>query len=54
MTIAEFISVEDTKEILNELENKTPTGSFLCENLVYIVPDDKMHFEVIRQLKLGN
>lgn len=54
MTIAEFISVEDTKEILNELENKTPTGSFLCEYLVYIVPDDKMHFEVIRQLKLGN
>jgi 2'-5' RNA ligase len=54
MTIAEFISVEDTKKILQELEDKTPIGSFLCENLMYIVPDEKMHFQIIRKLKLGN
>jgi 2'-5' RNA ligase len=53
MTIAEFISLEDTARILKELKDKTPTGTFLCDNLAYIVPDNNMHFNVIRKLNLS-
>jgi 2'-5' RNA ligase len=52
MTIAEFISLETTAFLLAELEGKTPIGTFLCNNLVYIVPDDNMHFKVVRKLNL--
>ncbi|MEZ4773578.1 MAG: 2'-5' RNA ligase family protein [Bacteroidia bacterium] len=53
MTIAEFISVETTASLLKELEGKTPEGTFLCDSLVFIVPDDNMHFHVVRKLHLG-
>lgn len=53
MTIAEFISLDDTARILKELEDKTPTGTFLCDNLAYIVPDESMHFNIIRKLNFS-
>lgn len=53
MTIAEFISKEETADLLKELEDKTSVGVFLCDHLVYIVPDENMHFNVVRKLNLG-
>ncbi|MFA7309046.1 MAG: 2'-5' RNA ligase family protein [Patescibacteria group bacterium] len=53
MTIAEFISKEETVELLKELENKTTAGSFMCDGLVYIVPDKNMYFNVVRKLNFG-
>ncbi|HRY60258.1 MAG TPA: 2'-5' RNA ligase family protein [Patescibacteria group bacterium] len=53
MTIAEFISKEETADLLKELEDKTSAGEFLCDGLVYIVPDESMHFNVIRKLNFG-
>ncbi len=53
LTIAEFITLEETAHILKELEGKSPIGTFLCDNLAYIVPNEDMHFEIIRKLTLG-
>ena len=44
MTIAEFISVERTKELMGELSFSAPNGYFTCDHLIYAVPDDDFHF----------
>jgi 2'-5' RNA ligase len=44
MTIAEFISVERTKELLIELEPGAPSGSFLCDRVSYLVPNSNFRF----------
>jgi 2'-5' RNA ligase len=44
MTIAELISVEQTHEIMEELKAEAPQGTFLCDNLCYLVPDSGFRF----------
>lgn len=45
MTIAEFISVADSLELCAELQDSAPSGSFLCDRLEFIVPDEDFHFQ---------
>ena len=45
MTIAEFISLEDSPKLCAQLQNSAPSGSFVCDRLEYLVPDEKFHFQ---------
>ena len=54
MTIAEFIpDMEKSETLKNQLQGKVPEGSFLCDKLVLIVPDDDFAFKRVLELKLG-
>ena len=45
MTIAEFISIEDGLKLCADLQDSAPRGSFLCDRLEFIVPDQDFHFQ---------
>ena len=45
MTIAEFISIEDGLKLRDQLMDSVPRGSFVCDRLEFIVPDDDFHFQ---------
>lgn len=53
MTIAEFITVERTEELLRELRGNVPEGTFWCDSLAYAVPDDDFSFELVLTVPLG-
>lgn len=53
ITIAEFITVEETTALLMALEGTVSTGSFLCNAIDYAVPNDDFHFERVLTLPLG-
>ena len=53
MTIAEFVTIEDSWRILEEVKDVAPSGSFLCNKLEYIVPDSSMHFHRVKSYALG-
>jgi 2'-5' RNA ligase len=54
MTIAEFASVEITEQLVRDLEGgRAPTGSFLCDCISYVVPDEEFRFVEWKRLKLG-
>jgi 2'-5' RNA ligase len=53
MTIAEFISVEQTETLMRELADSAPQGSFVCKGVTYAVPDPNFHFTERRQLRFG-
>jgi 2'-5' RNA ligase len=53
MTIAEFISREETERLMVELDPVAPAGTFTCTGLSYAVPDGRFHFTERRRLALG-
>ena len=53
MTVAEFVSIEESWRIKEEIEGTAPSGSFLCDRLEYIVPDINMHFQSVKWYALG-
>lgn len=53
MTIAEFISVERTAQLLEELQSKVPGGAFLCNSIEYFVPNKDFYFEKVLVIPLG-
>jgi len=53
MTIAEFISIEDSLKLCAELQDSAPSGSFLCDRLEFIVPDQAFHFQRVHTFLLG-
>jgi len=53
MTIAEFISVERTEELMVKLQGLTPAGDFLCNDVSYTVPDSSFHFTERAKLELA-
>lgn len=53
LTIAEFVSVERTLEMMEELKGLVPEGDFLCDNISYAVPDENFHFTERVRLDLG-
>ncbi len=53
MTIAEFISVERTAELLQELRGTVPEGTFPCYSVEYAVPNRDFHFERVLTIPLG-
>ena len=54
MTIAEFLSVEQTKALMDELRDVAPNGMFTCDGLSYAVPDRNFHFTERKRLELGH
>lgn len=53
MTVAEFISLEETHELLARLADTVPGGTFLCDRVVYAVPDASFYFEPVLTIPLG-
>lgn len=53
MTIAEFITVEQTKELMIELKDEAPIGNFNCTGVSYAVPDINFRFIEHARLKLS-
>ncbi len=54
MTIAEFISLERTEELMSELQGLAPEGDFLCNSVSYAVPDGSFHFTERAKLELAH
>lgn len=54
MTIAEFISIEDGLKLCTKLQDSAPRGSFVCDRLEFIVPDDEFHFRKKLTFNFGN
>jgi hypothetical protein len=53
MTIAEFITVEESVALEGALDGHAREGSWLCDDLVYAVPDDTFTFRAVITLPLG-
>jgi 2'-5' RNA ligase len=53
MTIAEFISIEDSLNLCRQLQDTAPSGSFLCDRLEFIVPDQDFRFRRCGTFFLG-
>ena len=54
MTIAEFITEEQTNELMVELRDVAPTGQFVCDHVSLAVPDEGFRFEERRKLWLAS
>jgi len=54
MTVAEFITVERTAELLKELQGKVPEGIFQCASIEYAVPNDEFYFERVLTIPIGS
>lgn len=52
MTLAEFISAEQTESLMDELAPVAPKGIFTCTNVAYAVPDETFHFTERKRLAL--
>ena len=53
MTIAEFITLERTDELLRELRGTVQQGRFLCESIEYAVPNQDFYFEGVIRIPIG-
>jgi hypothetical protein len=53
MTVAEFITVEESLALEAELTGHVLEDSWVCSDLVYAVPDDSFTFHVVTRLPLG-
>lgn len=53
MTIAEFVSIEESWRIMDEIKDTAPSGPFVCDRLWYIVPDINVHFQRVKSYALG-
>lgn len=54
MTIAEFITLKRTNQLLKELTGNVPEGIFLCDSIEYAVPNSDFSFERILTIPIGN
>ena len=45
MTIAEFLTIEDSLRICADLIDRAPRGSFWCDRLEHVVPDATFRFQ---------
>lgn len=52
MTIAEFITNEQTTQIYDELKDQVESGKFLCQEIVLAVPDNNMYFNRVLTIPL--
>ena len=45
MTIAEFLTIEDSLRVCADLIDRAPRGSFWCDRLEHVVPDATFRFQ---------
>lgn len=53
MSIAEFISIEESLKLCDTIKDEAPVGAFRCEELSYVVPDEKFRFRKVKSFPLG-
>lgn len=53
MTIAEFVTLEDSVAIAADLAGTAPAGEWLCRDIEYAIPDEGMRFHRVLRLPLG-
>lgn len=53
MTIAEFITMEQTHLIYEELKDQVESGAFLCKEIVLAVPNNDNYFNQVLSIPLG-
>ncbi len=53
MTLSEFVTIEESWRIMDEIKDTAPSGSFLCDRVEFIVPDRDMHFQRVKSYALG-
>lgn len=53
VTVAEFITLDETHELVLQLADAVPGGTFLCDRVTYAVPDASFHFEPVLEVPLG-
>ena len=53
MTIAEFITIEETEKFMQQLQGKVPEGTFQCNTIEFAVPDKNFYFERVLRIPLG-
>lgn len=54
MTVAEFITLDETRELVLQLADAVPGGIFLCDRVTYAVPDPSFNFEPVFEIPLGS
>ena len=54
MTVAEFLSIEDSFMLCEELQGTAPSGSFICDRLSFVVPDERFCFQEVGTFLLGS
>ena len=54
ITIAEFISIDESLQLCARLQDTAPSGSFLCDRLAYMVPDQNFRFSKRLTFVLGD
>ena len=54
MTIAEFVSIEQSNQLVDELVTAIPIGSFECNEVVLAVPDAGFHFVAVETFPIGS
>lgn len=53
MTVAEFVTIDESLKIASDLANTPLSGSFRCDRLEYIVPDQAFRFHQRGTFLLG-
>ena len=53
MTIAEFITMEETNKIFDELNGVVNSGKFICKEIVLAIPNNKFYFKPVLSIPLG-
>ena len=53
MTIAEFLSIEESLALCEAIQGTAPSGSFTCDRLYYVVPDADFRFQKANSFLLG-
>lgn len=54
MTIAEFISIEESLSLCAQIQSVAPRGSFLCDRLEFVVPNERFQFQRVESFLFGN
>lgn len=54
VTVAEFVTIDESLEICGSLADRGGGGSFWCDRLEYIVPDATFHVQRRATFFLGN
>lgn len=53
MTVAEFLSIEESLALCEAIRDTAPSGSFTCDRLHYVVPDAAFRFQKANSFLLG-
>ena len=53
MTIAEFVTLEESIELAAELRGRVREGTWECTRIEYAVPDDAFRFQRVLEVALG-